>query len=346
MSTIDVSDDLNLNVEKDVLDKGVIKTDENKEDKIKNKKVEMTDDDKLKKTREVAEKLPKITLVTPAHNCSKVFFILLGNFMTLNYPAEKLEWVIIDDGDYSIDNLIPPNDSRIKYYYMDAGSKIYLYERMVSSLKKSSGTTNNKKKGSAKKKRNVLRDEHKTMFYQGRLPIGMKRNIGCQYATGELIMHFDTDYFYPFDSAYVKSVALSMEENKKYNIIGSCQIGAFHSKKMVSLLWNDTANMALNRRINVASLAYRKSFWLKNKFDNQDFENEGVHFLKGHTETIYEMDGLYTTVLILHEDIKDKYPKVFKKALEQEEANGWHFGKIPNKFFVDITEIDGPTEEN
>lgn len=306
------------------------------------KKPEMTEEEKLQKTREVAEKLPKLSLVTPAHNCEKTFFILLGNFMMLNYPADKLEWIIIDDGDYRIDHLIPPKESRIKYYYFDAGSKIYLYERMVASLKKKSGIGSKK----SKRKKGGLRDIHKEFFYDKRMPIGMKRNIGCQYATGDIIMHFDTDYFYPFDSAYVKAVALSMEDNTNYDIVGSHQIGAFHAKRMVSLLYNDVGNMALNRRINTASLSYRKSFWEKKKFDNQDIEKESDGYLKNDTDKLYVMDGLYTTVLVLHEDIKEKYPKVFEKALEQEEANGWHFGKIPNRFFVDITDIDGKTEED
>jgi glycosyltransferase involved in cell wall biosynthesis len=319
-----------------------VKSGETTEKEEKGDKRKMTEEEKLKKTREVAEKLPKLSLVTPAHNCKKTFFILLGNFMMLNYPAEKLEWIIIDDGDYSIDNLIPPKDSRIKYYYIDNGSKIYLYEKMVESLKKKKSAGGSKK---SKRKKGGLRDIHKDIFYERRLPIGMKRNIGCQYATGDIIMHFDSDYFYPFDSAYVKAVALSMEENKQMDIVGSFQIGAFHAKRMVSLLYNDVGNMALNRRINTASLCYRKSFWEKKKFDNQDIEKEAEMFLKNENDKIYTMDGLYTTVLVLHEDIKDKYPKVFEKALEQEESNGWHFGKIPNRFFVDITDIDGKEEE-
>lgn len=324
--------------EKAVDEKAVDESENNEES---SEKRTMTEEEKLQKTREVAEKLPKLSLVTPAHNCKKTFFILLGNFMMLNYPAEKLEWIIIDDGDYSIDNLIPPKDSRIKYYYIDNGSKIYLYEKMVESLKKKSAGGSKK----SKRKKGGLRDIHKDIFYERRLPIGMKRNIGCQYATGDIIMHFDSDYFYPFDSAYVKAVALSMEENKKMDIVGSFQIGAFHAKRMVSLLYNDVGNMALHRRINTASLCYRKSFWEKKKFDNQDVEKEAEMFLKNETNRLYTMDGLYTTVLVLHEDIKDKYPKVFKKALEQEESNGWHFGKIPNRFFVDITDIDGKEEE-
>ena len=47
----------------------------------KSEKREMTEEEKLQKTREVAEKLPKLSLVTPAHNCKKTFFILLGNFI-------------------------------------------------------------------------------------------------------------------------------------------------------------------------------------------------------------------------------------------------------------------------
>lgn len=304
-------------------------------------------EEELKKTREIADRLPKITLISPVHNCQKMFFLMLGNFMMLNYPHDKLEWVIVDDGDYSIEKLLPPRDSRIKYYYIDTGGKILLHERLVSSLGKKSDSSrgDNKKKMKGRKKKSVLRDIHKDVFHEARLPIGLKRNICCQYATGELIMHFDIDYFYPYDSLYIRA-AKFVENKDKLDVIGSTQIGSFHCSKYVSLLYNDTGTMALNRRLNDASIAYRKSFWESCKFDNQDIVKECEHFVKGRTDKLFVIDGLLTTVLILHKDIEKKYPKVFEKALAQKDPNGWHFGKLPDKFFIDITKIDEVEDEN
>ena len=301
---------------------------------------EMTKEEKLNETKKIADDLPRVSLITSAHNSEKTFFLLLGSFMTLNYPVEKLEWIIIDDGDCSMENLLPKEDTRIKYYFIDNGAKIMLYDRMVRSL----GSGGRKGKKGKKSSKGGLRDIHKEFFKDKRLPIGMMRNIACQYSTGELIMHFDVDYLYPYNSVYIR--ANYMNQQKEFNVMASEQIGAFHSSKMISLLYNDVGKMPVNRRMNDATLCYRKNYWEENKFDNQDIERESCAFLKNRTDSLYVINGLYTTVLILHEGVKDKYPKVFEKALEQEGSNGWHFGKIPDKFFVDITDIDGLDDEN
>lgn len=306
---------------------------------------DMTKDEKLNETKQLADELPRVSLITAVHDSEKTFFLLLGSFMTLNYPAEKLEWIIIDDGERSMESLLPKNDTRIKHYFIDNGAKIMLHDRMVKSLKSSGSDGGGKRSKKGKKSaKGGLRDIHKEFFQDKRLPIGMKRNIACQYATGELIMHFDVDYVYPYNSVYIRANYLNKQ--KEFNIMSSEQIGAFHSSKMISLLYNDIGKMPINRRMNDATLCYRKTYWEERKFDNQDVERESCAFMKNRTDRLYVINGLYTTILILHNDIKDKYPKVFEKALEHEGPNGWHFGKIPDKFFVDITDIDGPDEEN
>ena len=334
----------NLNLNDEIETQEITKDNEVSNTETNNTETDNTEtdkDEKLKKTREIAEKLPKVTLITSVHNSKKAFPILLRNFYILNYPADKLEWIIVDDGDVSISNMLPVDDERIKYYYIDAGGKILFYERMLKSLKKNSGVK--RKKKIKKDKSKTLRDIHKDVFHEKRLPVGMTRNICCQFATGDIIMHYDIDYFYPYDSVYIK--ASKLVENKDYDMVASTQIGAFYCSKFISLVYNDLESKSLDKRLDDSSLAYRKSFWLERKFDNQDITRESILYVKSRTHKIMLVDGLRTTVLLLHNDIVDKHSKVFEKAKKQEKPNGWHFGKVHDKLFVDITTIDEEIKE-
>ncbi len=60
--------------------------------------------------------LPKITLLTPTRNNKEMFYFAVSCFFKLDYPKDKLTWIIADDGDndQKVRELIPP-DKRIKY---------------------------------------------------------------------------------------------------------------------------------------------------------------------------------------------------------------------------------------
>lgn len=68
--------------------------------------------------------LPHISIVTPTFNRSKFFKLGIYNFNNINYPKDKLEWIILDDSDNPLDvinmreYITRANDSRIKYEYI------------------------------------------------------------------------------------------------------------------------------------------------------------------------------------------------------------------------------------
>lgn len=61
------------------------------------------------------EDLPCVSIVTPTYNRRDYFYIAIENFYSQTYPKEKLEWLIIDDGEDCIEDLIPKDDKRITY---------------------------------------------------------------------------------------------------------------------------------------------------------------------------------------------------------------------------------------
>jgi hypothetical protein len=67
--------------------------------------------------------LPKISIVTVTKNRPKFIKLCLLNIFQSDYPLNKIEWVVIDDSENSIKELLPKNDF-IKYFYYNENIKI------------------------------------------------------------------------------------------------------------------------------------------------------------------------------------------------------------------------------
>lgn len=67
--------------------------------------------------------LPTITIITPTANRRRFFKLSLLNFYNIQYDKKKIEWIIVEDGDESIEDLIPKDD-RIKYYRLSEKKSI------------------------------------------------------------------------------------------------------------------------------------------------------------------------------------------------------------------------------
>ena len=68
-------------------------------------------------------KLPNISIITPTYNRRNMVKLMLLNYKIMDYPIEKREWIIIDDGTEKILDLLPPDSERwklnIKYYSIE-----------------------------------------------------------------------------------------------------------------------------------------------------------------------------------------------------------------------------------
>jgi len=58
--------------------------------------------------------LPYVSIVTITRNRKQLFEIPIANFQNFEYPKDKLEWIIVDDGNDNLSEVIP-KDNRIKY---------------------------------------------------------------------------------------------------------------------------------------------------------------------------------------------------------------------------------------
>lgn len=103
-------------------------------------------------------KRPFISLITATYNRRKFFPNIIRCVMAQTYPLDRMEWVIIDDGQDSIKDIIDP--------YLD---------------------DKNTNKG--------LRFRY--YYFKEKIKLGKKRNLLNEYAQGEIIVCLDDDDYYP-----------------------------------------------------------------------------------------------------------------------------------------------------
>jgi len=72
--------------------------------------------------------LPNISIITPTYNRKSLFPIALRNFYFFDYPKEKMEWIICDDGQQDLKSIIP-NDNRIKYVKVNIDGKLNVSQK-------------------------------------------------------------------------------------------------------------------------------------------------------------------------------------------------------------------------
>jgi len=78
-------------------------------------KNETIDNEYILKLDDISDnELPYVSILTPTYNRRKFFKLAINNFNSFVYPKNKLEWIIIDDGDEIINDLLPMNP-QIKY---------------------------------------------------------------------------------------------------------------------------------------------------------------------------------------------------------------------------------------
>lgn len=257
------------------------------------------------------EQWPTVTVVTPTHSHADIFELALYNFAHFDYPKDKIEWIIIDD-DYAhpVGPLLPATDDRIRYLALGEEDIKGIYAKYREGIKREKGK---------------LLAIHSNWFYKGRLPIGMKRNMGAKLARGEIIVHMDDDDYYPPSSIKVR-VRTLQESGKR--AVGCAVLNNYLPGKYVSFKSKKRDKLPLEKQISPASMAYWRTYWEKQGFSQQDINAEGWRFLKGRSGSIevIEPSGV---LVALHWG-----PAAEIKGAE---ANGWHFGEIPANLFKFIS---------
>jgi len=265
--------------------------------------------------------LPGVSIITPTYNRRNTIKLSVVNFLSFDYPKDKLEWIIIDDSPVPIRDVLP-EDSRIKYYYFGPQEQNQIYQGYKKKL--TSGKNKNTKK--------VLKNQHlrNNGFLNNRLPLGLKRNLGVAYANYDYLVHMDDDDYYPKDS--IKTRIFKMLEKPSIQCLGCIQLNQFHTTKLTSIKAKSADDINKASRFYACTLVYTRNFWKRQHFENGDIQHEGTNFLKNRDTLCEIIEPKQVIVGLIHQGNQDML-----KGYQDLQPNGWHFEPIPDELFLLIT---------
>jgi glycosyltransferase involved in cell wall biosynthesis len=191
--------------------------------------------------------LPFVSVCTPTFNRRQLFPAIIKCFKLQDYPQDRIEWIIIDDGTDKIEDLVY-DIPQVRYFK-----------------------------------------------YDKKMPLGKKRNISNNKATGDIIVYMDDDdYYCPTRVSHaVQTLQLHPEA---LCAGGSKQLIYFkHIDKMYQLgpYNNDNHGTA-------GTFAFRRELLDITSFEDTATRAEERHFLKDYTIPLVQLDYKQTSLMFSH----------------------------------------------
>ena len=164
--------------------------------------------------------------------------------------------------------------------------------------------------------------------------IGEKRNIAIENSCNEIIVCMDDDDYYP-PMSVKQRVASLLHLNK--DLVGCTGLGILEVNKIISAVSYSSYVNDYSIRFFESTLAFKKQFWLKNKFSDKNIY-ECENMLKNNLKNIEEINWNNVIVSLSH------YNNTNNRLPIKGETNGSHF-KLPEEVFNMITSFDNKDEE-
>mgnify|MGYP003706128335 FL=1 len=280
----------------------------------------------LKKDLEIYEdELPTVSIITPTYNKRKFFKLSIRNFQKADYPQDKIEWIIIDDGEEEIKDLIPEQDN-IKYIKLSQEEiKEYINVNEITQNEITQNEINE----------NVNDTEEKEKITKKKLSIGAKRNIACEKAKGEYIVCMDDDDYYTPQSVKFR-VASMIHLNK--NVVGCSGLGLLEINKIISNVNLSSYSVGYEFRIFEHTMGFKKSHWENNKFLDTSL-GEGRNLIDKDINDYEDIHWEQIGISFKH------YNNTNSRMTISGQTNGSHFN-INDEVFELVTNIEESAEED
>jgi hypothetical protein len=214
--------------------------------------------------------LPSISLVTPTKNRKYFISFLIHQVLKLDYPKDKLEWIIIDDSDNYED-----------FEYISNTLNILL--KPAYTPERSGGVWAGLK--------NKLKFQ---CIYlepcKEKNTISYKRNHGVSLASYDYIAHIDDDdYYFPH---CLKTKIAFLINNPNKHCIGTTELPVYN-------LINDSSILTKTNHLAEATMLYKKSFWTHTPF-SEHLNGEGYAFTIHRRNELLDIPYLYSIIAINH----------------------------------------------
>ena len=200
----------------------------------------------LKKKFKKAKNFPLVSVLTPTYNRRAFFPASIKCLQNQDYPKSRIEWVIIDDGTDSIEDLVKDLPF-VKYHR-----------------------------------------------YEDKMNIGKKRNLSNKLATGDYIVAWDDDDFYP-PTRLSHSVA-TLVKNPKATIAGASECYMWYSDiKTIYKVGPYGTNHGTN-----GTMAYTQGYKDRHIYDEYVLNAEEGSFTGGFKEVMAQLDPKHVILVTSH----------------------------------------------
>jgi glycosyltransferase involved in cell wall biosynthesis len=128
-----------------------------------------------------------------------------------------------------------------------------------------------------------------------KLTLGGKRNTACDLANGEVIVHWDDDDWYPARRLTAQVQALLAN---RADVCGTSRLLFYEPSTDRS--WEYSYSAPGATWVSGSSLAYWKSFWQGNRFDNIQVGEDSRFVLEGPSRTVFDLKDPTLCVATVH----------------------------------------------
>lgn len=128
-----------------------------------------------------------------------------------------------------------------------------------------------------------------------KISLGAKLNLGCEYAKGDIIAHWDDDDWYASHRLSYQMEAIKNEQIAICGINNLLYYDLFH-KKTYNYIY------PANQRpwLSGSSLCYKKQFWKRHRFEEIDVGMDGLFVWKASRENIHNLADSTFAVHMIH----------------------------------------------
>ena len=170
-----------------------------------------------------------------------------------------------------------------------------------------------------------LTDKHYT--------VAEKRNIGANAAKTAIIVHMDDDDYYPPESFLARTKILLKYADM--GCVGSSKYGIYD-------ITTNTSSVATDGPLTLseASMAYRKDFWLRQKFNPKTERGEQYDFLADRFDEVIDMPFTFNLFAITHKTNLTKEMRRVKKPTQDTQDTQDTQTQDKPKNFIDDWDID------
>lgn len=160
-----------------------------------------------------------------------------------------------------------------------------------------------------------------------KMRLGAKRNELNKEAKGAIIVAMDDDDYYPPDR--VSSVVAAFKKNQRVELAGSSEMNLYYlDTKKIYTIGPYFDNHATN-----GTMAWRKSYAEKHKYDEFVTKAEEITFLENFKHPMIQLPPLSTILVICHTD----------NTSDKDELRDEHLstvGKLQSKFKESVYKLD------